>query len=176
MENDGCPEVKVVPNLQIDQFLGRWYQMFRMENSANPGQTGDCVLQELNLRQDYQIQVQNSGVAADGDRVTVTGRARWSEVPLGKLEVKYGAFAPWQNYEILDTDYISYAIIHSCSVSLGAWKQEDTQILVRFPSAQDSRLWQKQYGLIQRSMDEAFVDKEKGHEMKNLLEHFEVVK
>ena len=120
-ENEGCPEVKVVQNLQMDQFLGRWYQMFRMEQSSVPGQTGDCVIQEMTLREDFYIKVLNSGVGPDGERKSVAGRARWAEIPFGKLDMKYGAFAPWQTYQILDTDYVSYAIVHSCSVALGAF-------------------------------------------------------
>lgn len=94
-ENEGCPEVNVVQNLQMDQFLGRWYQMFRMEQSTVPGQTGDCVIQEMTLREDFFIKVENSGVGPDGERKTIAGRARWADIPLGKLDIKYGAFAPW---------------------------------------------------------------------------------
>ena len=33
------------------------------------------------------------------------GRARWSNPPLGELEVKYKS-SDWQPYEILETDYV----------------------------------------------------------------------
>ena len=86
--------------------------------------------------------MENSGIGPDGVRKTVSGRARWSEVPLGKLDVKYGAFAPWQDYKILETDYVGYAVIHSCESQLmGAWTREDTQLLVRFPSVQNDTMW-----------------------------------
>ena len=150
--------------------------MFRMEQASVPGQSGDCVIQEMTLREDFFIKVDNSGVGPDGERKVISGRARWAEIPFGKLEIKYGAFAPWETYQVLDTDYLTYAIIHSCSVSLGAWTQQDTQVMVRFPSAQGSRLWQKQIDVLDGVMENVFVDPEKGKEMSNLMESFEVVK
>ena len=79
----------------MDGFLGRWYQMYRMEHTTVPGQTGDCTISDLTVRPDLMIQIDNTGIGPDGVRKGVKGRARWSKVPIGELDVKYGAFAPW---------------------------------------------------------------------------------
>ena len=73
----------------------------------------------------------------------VTGRAGWADQPQGKLAMKFGAFAPWTEYKILDTDYHSIALVHTCTTVMGAWTREDTQLLARFPSAPGDKLWDK---------------------------------
>jgi len=62
------------------------------------------------------------------------GRTRWPEYPKGKLEIKYGAFAPWQDYVVLETDYLHYSLIYRCTSTFGAWPTEDLQFLVKRPS------------------------------------------
>lgn len=149
--------------------------MYRMEQSTVPGQTGDCVISELTLRQDFLIKIENSGMGPDQVRKTVSGRARWSEVPLGKLDVKYGAFAPWQDYQILETDYNGYAIVHSCQVHLGAWTREDTQLLVRYPSEPGERLYKVQTELLKGALKHVFLDKAEAKKRSKLAEYFEPV-
>ncbi len=113
-----------------------------------PGQTGDCVVHDLKIRPNWYINVSNSGVGPDGVRKFVNGRGRWVEIPSGKIEIKYGGFSPLSNYQILDTDYVGYALIHTCSVVLGAWTKEDTQALVRFPTVQNTKLYNRQSEII----------------------------
>lgn len=105
----------------------------------------------------------------------MSGRARWSEVPKGKLDVKYGAFAPWEDYKILETDYVGYAVIHSCKVMLGTWTQEDTQLLVRFPSAMNTTMWQKQSKVLKGAIRHVFSNTEQAKERAKLNQFFEPV-
>ena len=139
--------------------------MYREPESNIAGQTGDCVLSDMLLREDLTIKVQNSGIGVDNTRKTLSGRARVFADPTNtaelKLEIKYNAFSPWQSYKVLETDYQSYAIVHSCSVSLGAWTYEDTQVLVRHPNVIDSRDWTKINNILPGSMQHVFLDKDK---------------
>lgn len=103
------------------------------------------MISDLTLRSDYLIKLENSGVGPDGMRKPVTARARWTDVPRGRLEIKYGAFAPWSDYKVLETDYSTYAVVHSCQTSMGgAVTEEDTQVLVRKALPVDSVLWNRQ--------------------------------
>ena len=92
-----------------------------------------------------------------------------------KLEIKYNAFTPWQNFKVLETDYQSYAVVHSCTVSLGAWTYEDTQVLSKYPMAVNSRFWTKVNQIIPGVMKHKFTDKEKVQEMSSLGDKFEAV-
>ena len=51
----------------------------------------------------------------------------------GGLGVKFSALQPvWANYDVLETDYTSYAVVHACSNFLfGLYKSELVWILTR---------------------------------------------
>ena len=65
---------------------------------------------------------------------------------------------PWFNvggtFYVVDTDYTSYSIPYSCSVSLGFWKSEQFWVLMRQPHAISSSGWKalntKVMGIINR--------------------------
>lgn len=146
--------------------------MYREKDTNMAGQTGECVVSDLHLRKDLIIRVENSGVGSDNQRKTLSGRARVFADPSNatqlKLEIKYNAFSPWQSFKVLDTDYLSYAIVHSCSVSLGAWTYEDTQVLVRDPNEIGTRPWHKVNNILPGGMKHAFTDKDKAKEMSRM--------
>ena len=65
---------------------------------------------------------------------------------------------PWRNYHILETDYINYALIHTCSVSYGAWTKHETQFLTRSPQKIDTRSWGVWVQVAKGAIQRAFID------------------
>lgn len=56
--NPGCPEYQKVPELQIEKFLGMWYEMYRTLDDDRT--VGECVTTEFLVRSDYLIKVSNT--------------------------------------------------------------------------------------------------------------------
>jgi len=66
MSNPGCPEIKPIESFYIEKFFGRWYQLYRYEDSFTDGMTGDCVVIDFSLRPDYLIKIKNTGLDHNG--------------------------------------------------------------------------------------------------------------
>ena len=116
MNNPGCPEVNQVENFEINGFFGRWFVVLNSEeDTSDIGLTGDCAVYDFSVRNDFLIEVRNHA-SYNGHQFFTQGRARWPEIPKGTLELKTSAFSPWRQYKILETDYVHYALVHSCSV------------------------------------------------------------
>jgi apolipoprotein D and lipocalin family protein len=111
----GCqsmPEgVEPVDNFDLDRYLGKWYEIARLDHRFERGLSE--VTAEYSLRPDGQVKVVNSGYSASaGDREQAEGRAKFAgERDQGYLKVSF--FGPFfGSYVVfeLDPDY-RYAFI-----------------------------------------------------------------
>ena len=59
-----------------------------------------------------------------------SARPRTEDHSIGKLEVKLGAQPFWAPYDVLATDYTSYAFVHSCT-KIAGFKFDFAWILTR---------------------------------------------
>ena len=54
------------------------------------------------------------------------------EPTLNQLEMKLNRFFPtWRNYNVMSTDYSSYAVVHSCREYMKFYKEEFVWVLTR---------------------------------------------
>ena len=103
--------VQVVPNVDLKQYAGKWYEIARFPNSFQKGCSGD-VSANYTLRKDGKVDVENSCGTQNGKTKTAKGEARRisSKSKEGKLEVRFApkilSFLPavWGDYYILDLD------------------------------------------------------------------------
>ena len=111
----GCqtmPEgVEPVQNFELDRYLGKWYEVARLDHRFERGLSE--VTAEYSLRDDGEVRVLNSGLSEkSGEREQAEGRARFAgESDVGFLKVSF--FGPFYGSYIvfeLDADY-QYAFI-----------------------------------------------------------------
>ncbi|XP_026219347.1 apolipoprotein Db [Anabas testudineus] len=106
-----CPTPKTQPNFNLQQYLGRWYEIAKLPVST---QKGKCIEANFAIRKDGTIQVRNARFYKD--------KVRWAEGTAvisdirdpGKLGVSYSFFTPYSPYWVLTTDYTSLSVVYSC--------------------------------------------------------------
>lgn len=109
-----CPDVDLAPDFNTEQFLGEWYEI---QAQASIFQSiKSCLKSNYSREEDGSIIVQSWGLGSSGEPVTTSTSMTISENPARMIT----NFVPGINppYEVLSTDYTSYACVHSC-VSLG---------------------------------------------------------
>lgn len=103
---------KVVDNLEVDSFLGRWYEVA----STQPSFQKDCicVTADYGVIDDKTLSVTNScrKVSPEGTLDVVVGKAKTTR-NAAKLNVSFGGFQlPFSNYWVVDlADDYRYAVI-----------------------------------------------------------------
>ncbi len=100
----GSPEgVEPVKGFELDRYLGRWYEIARLDHSFERGM--DFVTAEYSLREDGGVRVMNSGRSGGlGETSEAEGRAYFVEDEgTGYLKVSF--FGPFfGSYVIFDLD------------------------------------------------------------------------
>ena len=100
----GSPEgVEPVKGFELDRYLGRWYEIARLDHSFERGM--DFVTAEYSLREDGGVRVMNSGRSGGlGETSEAEGRAYFVEDGgTGYLKVSF--FGPFfGSYVIFDLD------------------------------------------------------------------------
>jgi apolipoprotein D and lipocalin family protein len=104
----GIPEnVKPVDNFNVNNYLGKWYEIARLDHSFERGLTH--VTAEYTLREDGSLKVINRGYKASENRwKEAVGKARFVEEP-SKGYLKVSFFGPFYgSYVIIDLDRDNY--------------------------------------------------------------------
>ena len=141
-ERQSCPKIQVVQNFDKDQYLGRWYELYR--NKVVPFQKYDCTTAKYSLKPNGYVKVENSNQQliklGYGNNIVddyIEGQARFKDGidTQGSLQVKFSIFQPvWGSYNVLSTDYTTYAVVYSCRTSFfGFKKTEYAWVLTRKP-------------------------------------------
>lgn len=103
----GIPEgTQAVTDFDLDQYLGRWYEVARFDHSFEKGL--DCVTADYSVRDDGGVTVINRGVnLADNEPDVAEGKAYFiGDENLGRLKVSFfGPFYAGYNVLALDDDY-----------------------------------------------------------------------
>lgn len=104
----GIPEnVKPVDTFNVHSYLGKWYELARLDHSFERGLTR--VTAEYALREDGGIKVTNRGYSAQENRwKEAVGKAYFVEEP-SKGYLKVSFFGPFYgSYVIIDLDRDNY--------------------------------------------------------------------
>lgn len=131
----GIPEgVVAVDGFEVDRYLGRWYEIARLDHRFERGLQD--IQAEYSLRDDGGLKVLNSGSDEDsGERRTAEGKAYWVASPdVGRLKVSF--FGPFYGgYNIIALDKVNYGWVMICGPDrdylwiLSRTPQLDDQIL-----------------------------------------------
>jgi apolipoprotein D and lipocalin family protein len=134
----GMPEgVQPVSDFELDRYLGKWYEIARLDHSFERGLTQ--VTAEYSLRDDGGVRVVNRGFSADkGEWNEAEGKAYFVESPdLGYLKVSF--FGPFYGSYVvfeLDKQGYEYAFISGPDTSylclLARTPTVSSEILQRF--------------------------------------------
>ncbi|MBJ6750197.1 lipocalin family protein [Geomonas anaerohicana] len=118
----GCaamPErVKPVDNFDVQKYLGKWYEIARLDHSFERGLSR--VSAEYSLRDDGGIKVINRGYLAKENRwKEAVGKAYFADAPeKGFLKVSF--FGPFYgSYVIFDLDHDNYQYSLVCGPNTG---------------------------------------------------------
>ena len=150
------------------RFLGTWYETFR--DARSPFQSGCCGTAVYKMGADKNsIKIQNSEqrfmntgkLTKKRFMATAVGKlADPSKDPLeGRLDLKFSDLQPfWGNYDLLETDYESYAIIYSCTNLLGGlYRTEYAFVLSREPIRLGTPAYDNILAVTQRVFSEKLV-------------------
>ena len=125
----GCPKQQLVQNFSIPQYTGDWYERVRIEGI--PYESGECGTANYQLKTDGKLKVVNSELRENGEWNVVEGEA-YCEGTAAQCHVRFSSFAPWGDYEVIDTDYTNYTVIYSCT-DFVVFHDEIGWILTRTP-------------------------------------------
>lgn len=142
-ESEMLVDNSVVQAVDINRYLGTWYEIARYDNTFEKGLVGNTA--QYSLREDGKIKVVNSGYAdtLDGEVSTAVGKAKMpNPKEPAKLKVSFFLFFYGDYYILeLDTDY-QWAVVGS-STDKYLW------ILSRTPKM-DDRLYRTILGLLEK--------------------------
>jgi apolipoprotein D and lipocalin family protein len=112
-------ELTVVPHVDLNRYVGKWYEIARLPNSFQKQCSGDVTATYV-LQSDETIKVINRCRNANGELEEAEGQAKKksSDTSNAKLKVRFApkilSFLPfvWGNYWVIDlaADY-SYAVV-----------------------------------------------------------------
>ncbi|KAM6971102.1 apolipoprotein Db [Tautogolabrus adspersus] len=107
-----CPVPKVQPGFNLQNYLGRWYEIEKLPASF---ERGKCIEANYAVRQDGTIQVRNTQFYKEKTRVAEGTAVIPDPREPAQLGVSFSYFTPYSPYWILSTDYTSVAVVYSCT-------------------------------------------------------------
>jgi len=135
-ERLGLGPVETVDGLELDRYLGRWFEIGSYPNQFQAGCAGTVA--EYSLKDDGDIAVRNT-CTVDGEPTEALGVARAVDLDEGKLEVSF--FGPFfgdywvveLGEDVAETEPYSYAVVTSPS-------RDFLWVLSREPAMDDATL------------------------------------
>jgi len=129
-----CPTVSTMLDFDPIPYLGDWYQQQGNPTWYQPASTG-CVKAVYGDNGDGTVSIHNYGANSDEEHGwqsgEVCGYATTTDVG-GVLKVYFPFIPVAADYEVLETDYESYACVYSCAADiLGIAHTEIGYILTR---------------------------------------------
>jgi len=123
-----CPDVKAQETLNVTQYLGTWYEIYKFSNIFEAGKCNRAV---YTLKDDGHINVENRDIQ-NGQVSTATGDGYIPDMSEpAKLKVRFYPGTPAANYWVVNTDYHQFTLIYSCSAVAGLAHVETAWIMAR---------------------------------------------
>ena len=134
---DKCPTDIVKKHFDLKRYLGTWFE-YRESFGQIFKDNQECIKANYSMRDDGLVKVLNSGQKHDPveegkflPRTFLEGKARLTSDPsAAKLEVSFFG-DNWAPYDIIDTDYETYALVYGCEIHEGEGKFENAWVLTR---------------------------------------------
>ncbi|KAL7741680.1 hypothetical protein ACLKA6_000301 [Drosophila palustris] len=108
-----CPRVKVMDTFDLDAYMGIWYEYSKYPVTFELGQK--CTTAQYENIDNSTVSVVNSAISRlTGRPSNITGTAKViapAELAVSFFEEEVNK----TNYQVLGTDYDSYAVVYSCS-------------------------------------------------------------
>ena len=106
-----CPTPSLKANFDATRYMGLWHE--QMRDAGMPWESNDCQQARYSLNADGTVAVKNTQYNPKTDQVEVaTATATFDGA---KGAVKFFEYAPAGDYEVLETDYDTFAVVYSCS-------------------------------------------------------------
>jgi len=105
-----CPNAELKQNFDIDRFLGVWYEI---QSQESPLQKIKTCHKSTYYRTDSGVQVKSQGLDKHKKYISTLTNLTFTENPAVFTTDFIGEDIPVP-LEVVDTDYESYACIHSC--------------------------------------------------------------
>ena len=110
----GCEDHETVSDFDVESYMGLWYEFAR--SASIPFETGECITAQYSLKDSREVKVTNTQYFSDTDKFdSIDGKAYCSKFNTGSCGVKFNALQPAGAYDVVATDYNTYAIVYSCS-------------------------------------------------------------
>merc|ERR1711872_1108613 len=133
LQNGKCPKVGLVENFDPEKYAGTWYMGYKMDNPFL-GDAEKCIKSEY-TRNGPGYNVRTFGKSFRNANVELVGEIKSThEFPDASMSVIFSESFP-ANYQVLDTDYSSYACVSSCTTT-GNFKAEFGFVFSRNPKDQ----------------------------------------
>ncbi|XP_071958966.1 apolipoprotein D-like [Antedon mediterranea] len=124
-----CPEVTVQENFDVNRYLGIWYEAARFYTTFQ--KDSRCVVANYTLKDNGHINVLNSGYFPGEGYGSDVGDGKPNPDNPAKIGLKFNTLQPRGKYWVLDTDYDTYTLVHSCSSFFDLFNVQLNWILVR---------------------------------------------
>ncbi|TDG49411.1 hypothetical protein AWZ03_004094 [Drosophila navojoa] len=109
-----CPEVNIPEEFDLEAYMGVWYEYAKYPFLFEIGKK--CIYARYEIADNNTVSVLNAAInRLTGSPSNVTGTAR--VIAPGQLAVVFSKNqeANRANYQVLGTDYESFAVVYSCS-------------------------------------------------------------
>merc|ERR1712086_133449 len=129
----GCPDIKVMPNIDTERFAGRWY-VIKRDDAHNPMYQSRCGAFEVHHRDGATMDIHMQGHNPDPTKNKANGVdaviSDCGNMDEGTCKVSNPNWkmAPSFTFNILDTDYENYFVYHFCFPMAGLTHFEFTAV------------------------------------------------
>ncbi|CAL4215700.1 unnamed protein product [Meganyctiphanes norvegica] len=131
-----CPDVQLHSNFETSKYMGVWYEIQAMPSFF--WTIKSCTKANYNQTSPEVVEIESKGFDEAGDNATSSSKMTISKESTARMltEFMQGITPP---YQVLDTDYTSYACIHSC-LAFGPIKNEFVWVYSRERTLEEAKV------------------------------------
>ncbi|XP_046707543.1 apolipoprotein Da, duplicate 1 [Silurus meridionalis] len=145
-----CPEPSTQPTFNLKQFMGRWFEVVKLPAQFEKGR---CIETNFTLTSGGSALVQSSEILkGEVRRIEGTAVVDDQRNP-AKLGISFSYVLPYTPYWILYTDYVSVAVVYSCTDVFRIFHVDFAWILGRSRTLPESTIQHAKEILIENHID-----------------------